>query len=93
MAVPNPFGSSTEKRYNSRKKCDRSAELVVDNVSIRCLMRNISIEGAYVETERAFDVGKEVTISFMHSVNRSQIMMKGTIVRVDEKGIAVKFRH
>ncbi len=80
-----------EKRHNTRRRCDRSAEIVVDQSSHRGQMHNISIEGAYLKTKEAFEIGKEVTISYRHSADSSQIMVKGRIVRVDNEGIAIKF--
>lgn len=92
MADTNPFGKITEKRFNVRKSCDRSVEIVVGDVACRGVMKNICIEGAYVETDRTFEIGKGVTISFRHSSKDAQIVMHGRIVRIDQKGFGVKFK-
>ncbi|MEJ2657005.1 MAG: PilZ domain-containing protein [Desulfobacterales bacterium] len=54
-------------------------------------VRNISAGGLYIETNLITELGQKLTMTFSHPDSGDPIKVLGKIVRVDTKGIGVKF--
>ena len=90
VGTSSPF---REKRMNNRKRCSRTTELLVDNRPYRGSMKNISIEGVFIEIDRRFRIGQKVTVRFNSSRDNRPIIMRGEVVRNNHIGVGVRFKH
>jgi len=57
----------------------------------QCFLRDISLGGAYIETEQTIEVGQPIVLTLNSSENR-QSTIDAVVVRKDEKGIGVQFK-
>jgi len=54
-------------------------------------IRNISAAGLYIETNLVTELGQNLTMTFSHPDSGGPIKISGNIVRIDSRGIGVKF--
>lgn len=62
-------------------------------MTIKGEVRNISLQGLYIETDGKLDAGLPVDVSIQLSGTTSEVAIKatGSVVRIDEYGIGIKF--
>ncbi len=82
---------SREKRSNDRTKCERGTEFVVDNLPYYGQMKNVSIEGAFIETNETFPAGQVIQLKFNSYKDGAEITLRGEVIRNGRKGIGVRF--
>ena len=66
-------------------------DAVVDGKVIQSNTRDISACGVYINTAGKFEIDKEAIVVFAIPNHDSTFKLKGTVVRVEEDGIAIKF--
>ncbi len=86
-----------EKREFTRCKVNLGVEVILSTgIRIDGQTEDISLNGLLFRTERGLPIGTEVKIHlFLHSEEgKSDVLnLKGTIVRIGERGVAVKFNE
>jgi Tfp pilus assembly protein PilZ len=80
-----------ELRKYPRKTLSIPVEHHSNGVNFIHFIQNISNSGAYIQTEGSFHIGQEIALTFSISKVRSDITVKGKVVRIDDRGIGVKF--
>ena len=80
-----------DKREHYREHTSIYAFFEGNGLSFRDFIKNLSAGGLYIETGIPLSVTKELFISFLHPNSKTLIKVKGKIVRIDSKGIGVKF--
>ena len=90
--IKNP---DSDQRAHDRKECIISTDFVINERAHRNFVKDISEGGVFIETSAptGADVGDKMVQSF--SMLNEQILFKfsGEIVRVDKKGLGVKFSN
>ena len=80
-----------DKREHSREHTSIYAFFKTNSLSFRDFIKNLSTGGLFIETGIPLSVNKELFISFLHPDSGTLIKVAGKIVRIDSKGIGVKF--
>jgi Tfp pilus assembly protein PilZ len=93
MTISDAKSEFAEKRSNRRIACSRSADISAGNVTYAALIKNISIEGAFIETNAPFSVGQILLLSFYSPIKQKKIAVAGEIVRAYKQGFGLKFRY
>jgi len=62
-------------------------------ITIKGEVRNISLQGLYIETDGKLEAGLPVDVSIQLSGTTPEVAIKatGSVVRIDENGIGIKF--
>lgn len=81
----------SEKREHERKHTSIYAICSAGNLSFKDFIRNISVGGLFIETKTPLVVNTELLIRFLHSDYVPLTKITGKTVRVDLKGVGVKF--
>lgn len=80
-----------EKRKYPRKPTFIWSEFSASTRSFSDFIQNLSISGLFIETQLPFFVGEELSMTFSLPDADAPIKITGKIVRVDSKGVGVKF--
>ncbi len=81
-----------KKRKHERKPFLTTLDYSTESRSYRDFIKDISIEGVFIETSIPFSVGEVVSMTFLLPEHEKKIKIQGEIVRIDEQGIGVKFK-
>lgn len=100
MALLLESGRMTDEKLGGRpnlRKHDRFECLVAIDYDIidwtyQCFLRDISLGGAYIETEQPIEVDQQIVLTLNSPGNR-QCAIAATVVRRDQKGIGVHFKE
>ena len=82
---------SEEMRTHSRKTSLIAADCSTDDVCFMNFIQNISNGGVFIETNAPFYVGQGLKLNFSLPEVEMPISIGGEVVRVDSRGIGVKF--
>lgn len=89
------LGKTNEALVEKRKHPRKSAFIVVDcatnNGPFTDFIQNISHGGVFIQTGASFYVGQRIEMNFSLSGGDHAVTVKGEVVRIDAKGIGVKF--
>jgi hypothetical protein len=80
-----------ELREYPRKPLKTPVELSKNGFTFMCLTQNISKSGAFIQTDFSFHINQQITMILSPPKIKKDITVGGKIVRVDSKGIGVKF--
>jgi Tfp pilus assembly protein PilZ len=80
-----------EMRANSRKTTLIAIDCATNDVYFTNFIRDISNGGVFIETHAPFYVGQELKMNFSLPEVEIPISIGGEVVRVDSRGIGVKF--
>ena len=80
-----------ELRKYPRKTLLIPVEHHSNGVSYIYFIQNISNSGAYIQTDGSFSIGQEIALTFSIPKVRTDITVRGKVVRIDNRGIGVKF--
>ncbi len=85
---------STSKNSRSHERYDLLVALDFDikNMTRHCSLRDISLGGAYIETDHPIAMGEKITISLSSPVLKSSCSIDATVVRKDANGIGIRFQ-
>lgn len=93
----NPSNIKEEKREFTRCKICLCAEVKLSTgVVIEGKTEDISLNGLLFKTERGLPIDTEVKIRLLLYTNEKtndSLSLKGKVVRIDEKGVAIKFNE
>jgi hypothetical protein len=89
----NPRGHSNhlELRGYPRKSYVVPVELSNNGFSFMCLTQNISASGVFIQTDFSFHIDQKISVIFSPPKIGKDITVGGRIIRVDSRGIGVKF--
>ena len=86
-----------KKSKNEKRKYPRRSTLIGITYSsdqrriFEDFVRNISAGGLFIETNLLSEIGQKLTMTFSHPGSGDPIKVLGKVIRVDSKGIGVKF--
>lgn len=85
---------SSSKNSRSHERYDLLVALDFDikNMTRHCSLRDISLGGAYIETDHPISKGEKITISLSSPVLKSSCSIDATVVRRDTNGIGIRFQ-
>ena len=81
-----------DKRKHHRKFASFYAICETKNCNFRDFTKNVSSGGIFIETDTTLSVNEDLFMTLLHSSFEVPIRAGGKIVRVDPKGIGVKFK-
>jgi len=85
------FSKHPELRGYPRKSLTIPVELSKNGFTFVCLTQNISHSGVFIQTDFSFYIDQQITMILSPPKIKKDITVGGKIVRVDSKGIGVKF--
>lgn len=80
-----------DKRRHDRFDCLVAVDYDVSNWTYQCFLRDISLGGAYLETEQAAPLGSRLILTLSAPAVALSCKVQGKVVRHDPKGLAVSF--
>jgi len=80
-----------ELRGYPRRPFITPVELSKNGFTFMCLTQNISNSGVFIQTDFSFHIDQQITMILSPPKIEEDITVGGEIVRVDSKGIGVKF--
>lgn len=78
------------QRRHTRFNCLVAVDYDVNEWTYQCFLRDISLGGAYVETNQRIGIGQEIALS-LSAPGQPQCVFKGEVVRRDKFGIGIRF--
>lgn len=81
------------QRSHARRRCQIDVDYDTRDGSFRNTIKDISIGGAFIETQEAFVIGQEIDLYLTSPINRVSCMVTATVVRRDKNGIGIKFEN
>jgi len=95
MGMPETAGSDEglreERRLYPRMPCFLLADYVTQGCAYTAFVKNISAEGAFIESPRPVPAGPDIALVISPVDEHNPIKVAGEIVRKDQQGIGVKF--
>ena len=85
------YAEHPELRGYPRKPFAIPVELSKNGFTFMCLTKNISNSGVFVQTDFSFHIDQQITMILSPPKIEKDITVGGRIVRVDSRGIGVKF--
>ena len=82
-----------DKRKHHRKYVSIYAICETKNCNFRDFTKNVSSGGVLIETNTTLSANEDVFMTLLHSSFEVPIRASGKIVRVDPKGMGVKFKN
>ncbi len=79
-------------RKHERKPFLSTLDYSTESGSYRDFVKDISVEGVFIETNIPFSVGEGISMTFLLPEHEKKIKIHGEIVRIDEQGIGVQFK-
>lgn len=83
--------SQAEKRKHPRKTYDAKVNFTSDEKFGTEYIRDISLEGVFIETAEEFIMGQIVSLNIPYESIEKFVKIKGTVVRITPEGIGVEF--
>jgi len=78
-------------RKHDRFDCLVAIDYDLVNWTYQCFLRDISVGGAYIETEKSIKLGQKIDLTLSSPEIKSRCTISGQVVRRDKKGIGVRF--
>lgn len=82
----------TENRRHQRIRLSRSVQLFSKNRPFRGTLKNIAPGGAFIATDRPFDIGDKLALALPFAKRGEGTLVKAEVVWKNERGIGVKFK-
>jgi hypothetical protein len=80
-----------ERRLFPRIPCFLLVDYVMQGCAFRAFIRNISAEGAFIESHGLVPHGSDISLVISILDHRHPVKITGEIVRIREEGLAVRF--
>ena len=78
------------KRNHDRYDCLVAVDYDISDFTYHCFLRDISLGGAYVETEQQIAIGQKIVLT-ISAPNLPHSSIEGQVVRRDDQGIGIRF--
>jgi hypothetical protein len=82
-----------DKRKYSRKPISIYAICETNDLNFRDFTKDVSPEGAFIETKTNLSLDEDLFMILFHTSFETPVRTGGKIVRVDPKGVGVKFNE
>ncbi|MCP4688177.1 MAG: PilZ domain-containing protein [Desulfobacterales bacterium] len=82
-----------EKRKSPRKQGFVPVEYTTHDLSDSAVVKDISIDGVFIETAETFEIGQEFILHIPFSDSRDQVKLQVEVVHVSPLGIGTKFKE
>ena len=88
-----------ENLFPEKRKHPRDPSLIPvecssgDEVCFTDFIQDISDAGVFIQTDGHFFVGQQITLTFTLPMASKDISVNGEVVRIDSRGIGVKFKE
>jgi Tfp pilus assembly protein PilZ len=79
------------QRGNSRKACTLDVDYAADGRAYKGLIKNVSVQGLFIETTEQLSPGQTITLSFSIPNHPKSLKAKATVVWTCADGIGVQF--
>jgi Tfp pilus assembly protein PilZ len=79
------------ERNEIRRNYDKSISFFVQNQRYQAVCKDISSGGIFIQTDEVFHLGQTITLDIPFSNGEQTIQVPAEIVRVDNKGIGLRF--
>jgi len=83
---------STNHRQYERYELLVALDFDIEQMTRHCSLRDISLSGAYIETDHNIGIGESITLSLSSPVLKSSCSIDATVVRKDRNGIGINFK-
>jgi len=83
----------TNLRKHDRFECLVAVDYNVSDWTYQCFLRDISMGGAYIETEQSVKDGQKIILTLSSPDPERSCAITGQVVRRDKKGIGVQFEE
>jgi len=80
-----------ERRLFPRIPCFLLVDYVMQGCAFRAFIRNISVEGAFIESHGLVPHGSDISLVISILDRQHPVKITGEIVRIREEGLAVRF--
>lgn len=80
-----------EKRLFARIPCFLLVDYATHGCAYRAFVRNISADGVFIEGQRPFPPGSDISLVISFVEDRHPVKIKGEIVRSSQQGLGVRF--
>jgi len=80
-----------EKRKYPRHDCDLSVCFDISDQSYDGAIRNISVEGVFIQTSKKFNIGDSLKMTFTLPNETYPLIASGWVARLTKYGIGVQF--
>jgi hypothetical protein len=80
-----------ERRLYPRIPCFLLADYAVQGCAYRAFIRNISADGAYIESHASVPHGPGISLVISFLDDRPPVKVSGEVVRIGEQGLGVRF--
>ncbi|MCP4343735.1 MAG: response regulator [Desulfobulbaceae bacterium] len=84
--------STRNNRAHERYDLLVALDYDIKNMTRQCFMREISLEGAYIETDQKMELGQTVTLVLNSTRLKSSCSIQANVVRKDGKGAGFHFQ-
>lgn len=84
-------GEALDKRDKHRKFCHIPSKFISQNQADSVLIKNISKDGAFIETPHSFQIGQKITLTVPFSFFDLPVIVPGKIIRSTPSGYGVRF--
>lgn len=78
-------------RTHSRHTISLALDYDISDVTYQCFMRDISLGGAYIETDKDLPIGHIITLTLALPEQKRSYAIKGIVARKDERGVGIRF--
>lgn len=79
------------QRQDRRFNCVVAMDYNISNWTYQCLIKDLSLGGAYIETEQEIDTGQSITLTLTPPELDRGCTIKAKVIRNDHIGLAVSF--
>ena len=83
----------TNLRKHDRFECLVAVDYDISDWTYQCFLRDISMGGAYIETEQSVKDGQKIILTLSSPELERSCAITGKVVRRDKKGIGVRFEE
>ncbi len=87
----NSKNSFAERRRHPRKKCLIYVNVSVSGFTSKSFILDINQNGAFIETDVPFSVGKSIKLSFQAPDSGKPMTVEAAVIRAEKPGIGVQF--
>ncbi len=82
----------TGRRKHRRKPCLMEVDYAVDDLAFKDFIKDISPDGAFIETHGRFSIGRDITMAFSAPSHDKPVKISGKIVRRVPNGMGIVFK-
>ncbi len=80
-----------ERRLYPRLPCFLLVDYAIQGCAYRAFIRNLSADGAFIESRTAAPCGPEIALVISFLEDRRPIKIRGEVVRIGDDGLGVRF--